>query len=133
MRRRQAKKIFRRWLRGTPFDEHGRALPPYHSVMKYRRATFRRAATIVGNEELRHFREPPAGRARWFKWEPYEDRKPPRKERRPVCCCDGWCAGRTYECNVCFRDVPWCFGCNDDMPAACDDCWGEAHAAEQVA
>jgi hypothetical protein len=41
----------------------------------------------------------------------------------PECCCDGFCADRTYECAGCFRDVPWCYGAHDDMPDYCDDCW----------
>ena len=72
MTKRQAKKVYRRWLRGTPYDSQGNALPPYHSLTRYRRTTFRRAARIVGREELRHFSQPTGGCRRWWKWEPYD-------------------------------------------------------------
>lgn len=32
-----------------------------------------------------------------------------------------------YLCYSCKRIVPWSFGCADDLPHVCDDCWGEAH------
>lgn len=35
--------------------------------------------------------------------------------------CNG--CGSTYECNACERVCGWCFGCGDDMPDICDDCW----------
>lgn len=33
----------------------------------------------------------------------------------------------TYQCRGCKRHVPWSFGCDDDMPHHCDDCWADAH------
>lgn len=48
----------------------------------------------------------------------------------PPCTCGGSLCGkdnRTYVCEVCRREVPWCFGAADDMPDACDDCWYAAH------
>ena len=32
-----------------------------------------------------------------------------------------------FICYSCKRIVPWNFGCADDLPHVCDDCWGEAH------
>lgn len=34
---------------------------------------------------------------------------------------------RTFVCWSCMRRVSWDFGCDGDMPDACDDCWAEAH------
>ena len=35
--------------------------------------------------------------------------------------CDG--CGGIYLCPGCQRLCGWCFGCGDDMPDHCDDCW----------
>jgi hypothetical protein len=40
--------------------------------------------------------------------------------------CNASCGG-TYECPGCNRTVGWCFGCWDDLPELCDDCWAIAH------
>jgi hypothetical protein len=37
--------------------------------------------------------------------------------------------GGTYRCPKCRRTVGWCFGCADDRPELCDDCWCLAHQA----
>lgn len=31
-----------------------------------------------------------------------------------------------FRCLGCNRWCGWCFGCADDMPTKCDDCWAEA-------
>lgn len=41
------------------------------------------------------------------------------------CTCEGAICGeelQSYQCEVCLRVVPWCFGGNDDFPDSCDDC-----------
>lgn len=37
---------------------------------------------------------------------------------------------RTFVCGACERLCCYCFGCNDDMPAVCDDCWCKYSDAE---
>ena len=32
-----------------------------------------------------------------------------------------------FTCSECHRRVPWSQGADDDMPGACDECWGKAH------
>lgn len=39
-------------------------------------------------------------------------------------------AAQLFRCVGCERLVPWSFGCDDDMPEHCDDCW---HAARPTA
>lgn len=41
--------------------------------------------------------------------------------------CDDCIHCRTFICPWCLRRVSWDFGCDGDMPEACDDCWAEAH------
>lgn len=52
----------------------------------------------------------------------------------PTCTCGVlgmcWRLGKTYVCDCCGYEVPWCFGASDDMPGACDDCWAAAHAGD---
>lgn len=36
--------------------------------------------------------------------------------------CDRDCGG-SYICPACSRVCGWCYGCADDAPALCDDCW----------
>ena len=67
MNKRQAKKVWRRYLRGTPYDKAGRPLPPYHSLVRYRKTTHRRARRIVGRLEERYWMKD----KRW-KWNPYD-------------------------------------------------------------
>ena len=51
----------------------------------------------------------------------------------PKCMCGGTICGvrkgkpllRTYKCKGCKRQVPWCFGADDDLPHHCDDCWNK--------
>lgn len=33
---------------------------------------------------------------------------------------------RMFRCSGCKRVVPYDFGCGDDMPHHCDDCWDAA-------
>jgi hypothetical protein len=33
---------------------------------------------------------------------------------------------RTYECSMCLREVPWCYGGSDEFSDFCDSCWCEA-------
>lgn len=35
----------------------------------------------------------------------------------------------TFFCPRCERVVSWNFGCDDDMPALCDDCWADVERA----
>jgi hypothetical protein len=55
-----------------------------------------------------------------------------KEEARPLPCnCGGaLCEGETFDCSGCGRKTPNCRGAADDMPEACDDCWGEAHKDE---
>lgn len=34
---------------------------------------------------------------------------------------------RYFKCPQCKRWVSWSFGCADDMPELCDDCWTSKH------
>jgi hypothetical protein len=36
--------------------------------------------------------------------------------------------GFTFVCAVCGKSVAWCFGCDDEMWDACDDCWATEHS-----
>ena len=52
---------------------------------------------------------------------------------RPSGCQCGECErGEVFRCDVCGRDMPWCFACDDDLPGACDDCWSAAHREDTV-
>lgn len=43
-------------------------------------------------------------------------------------CADWECSEhQMFRCSCCLRVVPWSFGCADDMPTVCDDCWA-AHS-----
>ncbi|WP_198013013.1 hypothetical protein [Lyngbya sp. PCC 8106] len=33
-------------------------------------------------------------------------------------------SGETFTCCYCQKIVPYCCGAADDLPDACDDCWG---------
>jgi hypothetical protein len=46
--------------------------------------------------------------------------------RRPGC-------NGTYVCLGCERECGWCFGCGDDMPELCDDCWFDVTKAREAA
>jgi hypothetical protein len=37
--------------------------------------------------------------------------------------------GGEFICPKCLRLVGWCFGCADDQPAVCDDCWSSSKAS----
>ena len=37
---------------------------------------------------------------------------------------DHYCGG-AFVCALCRRLVGWCFGCADELPDACDDCFCE--------
>lgn len=43
---------------------------------------------------------------------------------QPGCADD---CGGTYFCAECGRECGWCFGCWDDLPELCDDCWADRH------
>lgn len=32
-----------------------------------------------------------------------------------------------YKCKGCKNVYSWAFGCDDDMPDRCDNCWAAAH------
>ena len=35
-----------------------------------------------------------------------------------------WCEpGQVFTCCFCKKLTPYCKGCDDDLPDACDDCW----------
>lgn len=36
-----------------------------------------------------------------------------------------------FRCDACDKVVPYSFGCDDDMPNACDDCWVQAHKDDE--
>lgn len=33
---------------------------------------------------------------------------------------------RLFRCNICEELVSWNYGCDDNMPGACDSCWDAA-------
>jgi len=41
--------------------------------------------------------------------------------------CDDCPHCETYYCWSCMKRVPWDYGCADEMPDVCDDCYCEAH------
>ena len=44
--------------------------------------------------------------------------------------CDYCIEGNIYECELCKREVPYCFGASDNFFEYCDDCWFQADKLE---
>ena len=44
----------------------------------------------------------------------------------------GFRCGGSYVCPGCARICGWCFGCGDDMPELCDDCWLDVTKRREV-
>jgi hypothetical protein len=38
------------------------------------------------------------------------------------CSSDCHKTGQVYKCKLCQREVPFCFGCDDEFTELCDDC-----------
>lgn len=36
-----------------------------------------------------------------------------------------------FRCRGCNRYLPSSFGCGDDMPDHCDDCWAKSHTTQR--